>query len=67
MTEEGQPILLKKSKDCVHSVVFATKDPEAAVKSIYVDRALAGDWNEIVITLTRAGAISDRAKTLAQI
>lgn len=31
-------ILLIRTKECKHSVVFSTSDPEAAVQSVYVMR-----------------------------
>jgi len=54
------PIPMIKDKDCKHSVRFAVKDPEAPIQSVYVKRELAGNWNELVITVREIGARADK-------
>ena len=58
------PIAMIKDKDCKHSVRFAAKDPEAPVQSVYVKRELAGNWNELVLTVREIGARAEKLASL---
>lgn len=46
-----ETIVLKKDKDCKHSVRFAAEDAKAAIETVYIKREKAAKWKEVVITV----------------
>lgn len=52
-------ILLTRDKDCTGSIRYATKDKDAVVKNIYLDRKFADPMPERVVITIEPATISN--------
>lgn len=51
-TPTTQRLVLRKSKDCKHSVVFESTDKDAIIGSLYVKRPFSDSLSVIEVTVT---------------
>lgn len=55
MAEQEKEILMKKDKECKHSVRYASSNPESPLSTVYVSRKFSSPMpEEIVVTVAKA-------------
>lgn len=54
----SKQIIMTPDKSCVHSIRFATEDPKAPVKSVYVSREFPGieQAKTVIVTIEASQA-----------